>query len=158
MRGSFLSYILDDRGGVTVDWTVLSASAVAMSLATVGVLSGGIESLVSRMDAEMREQQLSDTFIGFTPAHFEPLLEQNLTTASFAEELFETATDMMNQDVINALAQGIEAIENGTLTQDDAAILVALASVARQRNIVDTTVLDYYFGFDGSSGVMYDLF
>jgi hypothetical protein len=32
------------------------------------------------------------------------------------------------------------------------AILMALASVAHQRNIIDDGVMNYYFGFDGSGG------
>lgn len=158
MTGILHSFIHDERGAVTVDWTVLSSAAVAMALATVAMLDEGILSMVSRMDAELREQSLSDNYIGFTPAHFEPVLELGFTTASYAEELFETANDLMNHEIITGLELGIQAIENGTLSQDDAVILVALASVARQRNIIDAQILDYYFSTEAPAGTMYDLF
>jgi hypothetical protein len=152
MSNPFCTFLRDTRGAVTVDWTVLSAAAVAMSLATVGVLNGGIAAMVSRADGELREQQMSDNFIGFTSAHFEPLYEHNITTAEVAEDYFNAANEMMNQDIINALELGITALEEGRLTTDDMAILMALASVAHQRNIIDDGVMNYYFGFDGSSG------
>jgi len=142
----------DERGAVSVDWTVLSAAVLGMSLATAGVLTGGIQGLVSRMDAELRDQQMSDDFVAFTPAHFELLYEQNLTTAEYAEQTFNTANSMMNQEIIDALQDGIDAIDDGNLTQDETIALVALASVARQRNIISDDILDYYFGLDGSAG------
>ncbi|PWK62655.1 hypothetical protein [Roseicyclus mahoneyensis] len=158
MTGILHRFIQDERGAVTVDWTALSSAAVAMALATVAVLNDGISTMVSRMDAELRNQQMSDNYIGFTPTHFEPAFALGFTTASYAEDLFEIANQMMNQDIIDAMAIGIEAIENGTLSQDDAVTLIALASVARQRNIIDAQIFDYYFGTADSTGVMYDLF
>lgn len=152
MSNPFCTFLRDTRGAVTVDWTVLSAAVVAMSLATVGVLNGGIQAMVSRADAELRDQQMSDNYIGFTSAHFEPLYENNITTAQVAEDYFNAANAMMNQDIINALETGITALEEGRLTHDDMAILMALASVAHQRNIIDDGVMNYYFGFDGSGG------
>jgi len=152
MLNAFHNFLNDERGVVAVDYTVLSASVLAMSLATAAVLSGGIKGLVSRMDAELREQQMSDNFIGFTSAHFEPLYEHNLTTAEYAEEMFNAANAMMNQEISDALYYGINELEAGTLTQEEVVALVALASVARQRNIIDAETLDYFFGFDGSDG------
>lgn len=120
-----------------------------MSLATVAVLNGGIQGLISRMDSELREQQLNDNFVEFTSAHFEPLYALNQITAEEAESLYNIANSMMNQEIIDALQYGIEAMENGQLTPADAAALLAVASVAYQRNIVDDQIMDYYFGFDG---------
>lgn len=147
-------FLKDDSGAVTVDWTVLSAATVGMSLATVGVLNGGLQGLVSRVDAELRDQQMSDNFIQFTSAHFEPLYEFGFTTAEEAEVAFDTANLMMNQEIIDALQYGLEKLEAGLLSADQMVTLVALASVARQRNIVDATVLDYYFGTDGGNGLI----
>jgi Flp pilus assembly pilin Flp len=150
----FNRFLHGNSGAVAVDWTVLSASVLAMSLATVAVLNGGIQGLVSRMDAELRAQQMSDNFIQFTSAHFEPLYEYNLTTPEYAEAAFNLANDMMNQEIIDALHAGILAMEAGTLTDEEAVALVALGSVARQRNIIDSEILNYYFGFDGTAGVI----
>lgn len=147
-------FLLDDRGAVTVDWTVLSAAAVAMSLATVAVLNGGLQAIVSRMDGELREQQMSDNFVRFISAHFEPLYATNMVTAAEAEAAYNSANMMMNQEIIDALQVGIEKLEAGLLTDAQIVTLMALASVARQRNIIDATVLDYYFGVDGATGVV----
>lgn len=157
MFKSILTFLRDDHGVVTVDWTVLSAVAVAMSLATAGALTTGINVATSRMDAELRAQQMNDDFIGFTSSHFEPLYENNLTTAAVAEEVFDLANAMMNQELIDALHYGIQALEAGTLTTEQAVALIAIASVARQRNVVDAEILEYYFGFETGDGRINDL-
>lgn len=153
---SLRRFASDDSGAVTVDWTVLSSAAVAMSLATVGVLNGGIQGMISRADAELRDQQMSDNYIGFTSAHFEPIYAANLATAEIAENLFNAANALMNHELLTALQQGIEDLEAGLLTQEDLVGLMALASVAQQRNIIDDGILDYYFGFDGAPGRIND--
>ncbi|MDG3040063.1 hypothetical protein P6F28_02130 [Roseicyclus marinus] len=150
----FRFFVSDDSGAVTVDWTVLSAASVAMSLATVGVLNGGLQSVVSRVDAELREQQMSDNFVQFTSAHFQPLYQHNLATAEQAELAYDAANTMMNQEIIDSLQAGIQKMEAGQLTQDEVITLLGLASVARQRNILDPEMLDYYFGVDGGAGVI----
>lgn len=152
MTHLFSQFLTDDSGTVSVDWAVLSGAVIAMSLATVAVLNGGIASLVSRMDAELRDQQLGDSFVTFTSAHFEALYERNLTTPALAQDVFTSANALMNQEILDGLQSGILALEEGRLTQDDILTLTALASVARQRNIIDDQILDYYFGADGTAG------
>jgi hypothetical protein len=141
----------DETAAVTVDWTSLSAAAVGLSLATAAMLNDTFQMMISRVDGELRDQQVSEGFIEFTSAHFEPLYEQNLIQPSLAETLFATANDLMNQDIIDALQVGIEKLEAGQLTTDEVAALVAIASVAWQRNVVPDNILDYYFGFGGNS-------
>ncbi|MEQ8367251.1 MAG: hypothetical protein RIB61_11135 [Roseicyclus sp.] len=152
MSPAVLSFIRDERGAVTVDWTVLSAAAVSMALATVAVLNDSVAGLASRMDNELRDQQMNDNFVVFTSEHFEGLYEAGLVTAEDAQATFDIADQMMNQQIIDALEYGITAMEEGTLTDADLIALLAVASVADQRNIVDDSILDYYFGFDGSTG------
>lgn len=152
MANHTISFLTDETGTVSVDWTVLSAATVAMSLATVGVLNGGIQGMVSRMDGELREQQMSDNFIEFTSAHFEPLYEGGYISAETAETFFDIANGMLNQELIDALEYGITALEEGQLSTEDLAALVAVASVAYQRNLIDDQIMHYYFGFDGSDG------
>ena len=152
MSAIFSSFLSDESGAVTVDWVVLSAASVAMSIATAGVLTGGLDAMVSRLDAELRDQQMSDSFVRFTSAHFEPFYERGLATPEQALEAFDAINLMMNQEIIDGLQSGILALEEGRLTQDDILTLTALASVARQRNIIDDQILDYYFGADGTAG------
>lgn len=144
------SFLTDEAGVVSVDWTMLSAAAVSLALATAGALSGAFQTMISRVDAELRTQQLSDDFVQFTSAHFEPLYELGLLDPESAGTMFDTANDMMNADIISALQEGITALEDGLLNSDEIAALIAIASVAWQRNIVPDTVLDYYFGFGGN--------
>lgn len=147
-----MRFLKDDNGTVSVDWTVLSSAAIAMSLATVGVLNGGIDGLVSRMDGELRDQQMSDNFIEFTSAHFEDLYAGGFTTPETAQTYFEIANSMLNQEIIDALEYGIQMLEAGELTYDDITALLAVASVASQRNLIDDEILDYYFGFESGGG------
>jgi Flp pilus assembly pilin Flp len=152
MIHSLQTFLTDDRGTVSVDWAVLSAAVVALSLATVTVLNGGVQTMVSRMDAELRTQQLSDSFVTFTSAHFEALYEHDLITPDVAQEVFANANALMNHEIIDGLQDGILALEDGRLTEADIPTLMALASVARQRNIIDDEIIDYYFGGAGTNG------
>lgn len=144
------SFLVDDRGAVTVDWTVLSSAAVGLAIATTAIMTDSIDVLSARMDDELRTRQLSDEWIQFYPSHFEPMLEAGAVSQTQAEAIYDIADELMNNDVISELTLGIEALENGTITSEELVGLVALASVAYQRNLVDDAVLDYYFGFDGA--------
>ena len=145
MRNSFVQFIRCDHGAVTVDWTTLSAAAVGVALATAGALSGTLDAVISRLDGELRDQQMSDSFVTFTSAHFEPLYEANLIDAEMAAVLFDNANQMLNNDVLTALQEGIEAMHAGELSAEELGELMALASVAYQRNLVPDEILAYYF-------------
>ena len=150
MIPAIMTYLQDERGVVSVDWTALSAGAIGLALATAGMLTGAFDIMISRVDGELHEQQMNDGFIQFTSAHFEPLYSENLIEASVAEGMFDTANDLLNHDILNTLQEGLEALEAGLLTTDEVAALTAVASVAWQRNLVPDHILDYYFGFDGN--------
>lgn len=156
MRPALAAFIADDTGAVSVDWTSLSAAAVGLSLATAAMLNDSFQMMISRVDGELREQQMSDGFVGFVPAHFEELFDGNHIEEADAEAAFGTANEMLNQELIDALEAGIEALENGTLTTAEVADLVAIASVAWQRNVVPDEILDYYFGFGGNQNPRID--
>lgn len=144
-------FIHAEAGAVTVDWTVLSAAAVGLAIATTALMSDSIAALSGRMDEELRSRQLSDDFVSFLSAHFEPLLATGDIEELDAEAAFTVADQMMNNEILTALTEGIDAIIAGTIQADDIPALVAVASVAYQRNLVDTAVLNEYFGFDGST-------
>lgn len=150
MYQSFLQFLKCDRGAITVDWTVLSAAAVGVALATAGALGGTLDWVISRLDGELRDQQMSDSFVTFTSAHFEPLYEANLIDAEMAAVLFENANEMLNSEVLAALQAGIEAMNAGELSAEELGELIALASVAYQRNLIPDEILAYYFSVGGS--------
>jgi len=147
----FKRFLIEEHGAISVDYTVLSAAAVGMAIATTAVMTGGIEALTGRIDAELRDRQLNDTFIAFESAHFEPLYMEGLLTEAQATDLWNSANSSMNQDLIDQLADGITKIQDGTITEAELGALFAAASVAYQRNIVDDAVLEHYFGLDGSA-------
>jgi hypothetical protein len=147
---SVTHFMIDDGGAITVDWTVLSAAAVSMAIATTAVLTDTIDILAGRMDDELRSRQLSDDWIQFYASHFGPILESGYMSEAEAEVVYNTANDMMNYEVLSQLEAGIAALEGGTITAEGLVELVAIASVAYQRNISDDGMLDYYFGFGGS--------
>lgn len=147
MHFDLKSFWHNENGAITVDWTALGAAVVGLSLATAAALTGTLDMVISRVDHELRSQQLSDDFVQYTPSHFEQLLSQAAVDTETAQSLFAIANGMMNQDIINALAQGLEKMANGTLSKDDQAMLYAIASVAYQRNIVDDHILKAHFGF-----------
>lgn len=150
MFAVFKRFFADERGAVTVDWTVLSAAAVSMAIASAGVIDDGVDALVGQVDAQLRTQQMSDSFVIHLSGHFEDAIEESLMSADDGEYFFEYANTLMNHEVIDGLQVGLEMMENGQLSEDDLPLLIALGSVAAQRNIVDDATLDYYFGFYGA--------
>lgn len=150
-RSSTLTeFLIDDCGAITVDWTVLASAAVGLAIATTAIMTDTIQILAGRMDDELRSRQLSDDWIQFLATHFEPILETGYLSEAQAEVLYDEANVLMNYDIISQLTSGIEALEEGTITPEELVELVAVASVAYQRNLADDGMLDYYFGFGGS--------
>jgi Flp pilus assembly pilin Flp len=148
---SFPQYLCDENGAISVDYTVLSAAAAGVAIAATTVIVGGIDILSSRIDDELRTRQLNDSYIAFDSSHFEPLYQESWINEAQAQTYFEAANTMMNTEILTLLEQGIVKIQNGSITQEELGELFAIASVAQQRNIVDDAVLNYYFGFDGST-------
>ncbi|MBO6604074.1 MULTISPECIES: hypothetical protein [Paracoccaceae] len=145
MSEYFRQFLRDESGAITVDWVVLSAAAVSMAIAATDVLEGSIGELASDLEAQLRTQQISDSFVQFTSAHFEPFYQQDTLTVAQAEQLFTNANEMTNAAILTALESGISAMNAGTLTDAQMAELVAVASVAYQRNIVDDAVIEQFF-------------
>ncbi len=56
------TFIKDDSGAVTVDWVVLTGATVGLGLATMGVVSGGIENLSTDVSNQMRNQEVGGLF------------------------------------------------------------------------------------------------
>jgi hypothetical protein len=151
MKQRSIQFWHSEDGAVTVDWTTLSAAAVAMALGIAGLLMGAINTVNSRLDGELRAQQLSDGFVQFRSAHFEALYAVGTLEPETAEQLFTTMNALLNQDILDNLQAGIAALEAGTLPANEIGVLVAIASVAAQRNLIPDYYLNYYFGFDGST-------
>jgi len=150
MSAAFLRFLADERGAVTVDWTVLSAAAVSMAIASAGVIDDGIDALVGEVDAQLRSQQMSDNFVIHLSGHYEDAIEEQLMTTEDGVYFFEYANTLMNHEIIDGLRWGSSFWKAASLSEEDLPLLIALGSVASQRNIVDDATLDYYFGFDGS--------
>lgn len=113
-------------------------------------MTDSIDVLSSRMDDELRSRQLSDEWVQFYASHFGPILSTGFITEAQAEAVYDVADELMNYNLVSELTDGITAMEDGTITAEDLVGLVALASVAYQRNLLDDATLDYYFGFLGS--------
>ena len=107
--------------------------------------------MISRVDNELRTQQMSDDFVQFTSAHFEPLYAFGNVDAETAESLFTIANNMMNQEILDGLAWGLEQMQSGAISSNDMVALYAVASVAYQRNLVPDQILEGYFGFAPSA-------
>jgi Flp pilus assembly pilin Flp len=84
----FNRFLSEEHGAISVDYTVLSAAAVSMAIATTAIVTGGIDNLTQRIDTELRERQLNDTFIDFESAHFEPLYMAGLLSEEAAGDLW----------------------------------------------------------------------
>lgn len=141
------SFWMSETGAVTVDWTVLASGAVGLALATAAMLTDTLDMVFSRADHELRQQQFSDDFVRYTPAHFEHLFAHGVVDAETAASQFAAANAMMNHEIVDALEWGVTQMQAGTLSATDLAMLYAMASVAYQRNIVPDHLLRQYFPF-----------
>ena len=55
-------FLADDSGAVTVDWVVLTAGLVGLGLATMAVVSGGVEDLSGDVGTQLASQEISASF------------------------------------------------------------------------------------------------
>lgn len=55
-------FFASENGAVTVDWTVLTASVVGLGLATIGVVSDGVENLSRDVDGSLRGSSIISSF------------------------------------------------------------------------------------------------
>jgi Flp pilus assembly pilin Flp len=56
------SFISDESGAVTVDWTVMTAAIAGLGIATYGVVSGGISNLSSDVAVQLGSQSIRTAF------------------------------------------------------------------------------------------------
>ncbi|MBF9031451.1 hypothetical protein HKCCE3408_13695 [Rhodobacterales bacterium HKCCE3408] len=56
----FAKFLLSETGAVTTDWVLLTAGLVALGLAVMAVISGGVEDLSGEMQVELAAQNPSD--------------------------------------------------------------------------------------------------
>lgn len=56
------TFVNDESGAITVDWTVLTAGLVGMGIASYGVVSGGLSDVSGDVRTQMRMQRLSTSF------------------------------------------------------------------------------------------------
>ena len=148
-------FILDETGAITVDYVVLSAAAVGMAIATTDVLRVGIGDMTSNLEEQLRTRNLSDDFVSFDASHFGPSIQSGFMNETDANELFNLANQMTNASIMSLLEEGFTALSNGVELSDmDYAELSAVASVARQRNIADSQMLDAFFAGEGGGPVM----
>lgn len=57
-------FLSDDSGAVTVDWVVLTAGLVGLGLATMAVVSAGVEDVSGDVRGQMESQVISTSFGG----------------------------------------------------------------------------------------------
>jgi hypothetical protein len=143
-------FLRSESGAITVDWTVLSAACVSLCLGTAGVMTDIFDMLSGQVDGEMRDRQMGTEWVEFAASHFENALQTGYISEEQAEGIYDLAEGMSSSAVRAHLAEGITALENGTITTDELMELIAVASVADQLNLADQAMLDHYFGFDGS--------
>ena len=129
-------FLRSESGAVSVDWVVLTAAVAGMALAATAVIEEGIADLASDLEAQLRTQQVSDAFVVFTSSHFNALYDAGMIDEAGAESLFSIANAMTNAAILSGIEDGILAYNDGNLSDEDISLLVAMASVGVQRNII----------------------
>ena len=136
MYAHFRQFIHNEAGAITVDWTVLSAAALGLAIATSGVLNDSIALVSGRMDNELRTRQMSDEWINFLPVHFEDLLQLGLPE-NVASEVFSTADEMMNHNIMTALS-GITMLTTPTFIIENIPSTIPFAPLNWSRSAATT--------------------
>lgn len=62
LKNSTAQFIAEDSGAVTVDWVVLTAGIVGLALATMAVVSAGVEDLSGDMRTQLEAQEITASF------------------------------------------------------------------------------------------------
>lgn len=138
---SFRQFLNNESGAITVDWVVLTAAVTGMALAATAVVEGGIADLASDLEAQLRTQQVSDAFVQFRSSDFNALYDLGMVTEANAEIYFGIANEMTNAEILTALESGLLQYNDGLLSDAQIAELVAVASVAIQRNIISAETI-----------------
>lgn len=90
-------FITEETGAVTVDWVVLTAALVGLGLATMSVVSGGVENVsgdTARQLALLDVQQSPFTSLqGFTIDGFTHAIDDGLTESTYADYSGDSYTD-----------------------------------------------------------------
>ena len=97
-----------------------SASSIAANVAAVGYVA------------------VWKAFVQFYSAHFNALYDAGIVTENDAEALFAIANGMTNAAILSGLEDGIMAYNDNQLSDEEIAMLVAMASVGVQRNIISS--------------------
>lgn len=61
-----MTYLTNETGAVTVDWVVLTAALVGLGLATMGVVSSGVEDVSGDVEGQLSSTVIATTFEGLT--------------------------------------------------------------------------------------------
>ncbi|MBF9045034.1 hypothetical protein HKCCE4037_16950 [Rhodobacterales bacterium HKCCE4037] len=144
-------FLANEHGAITVDWMVITTAAISLSLGTSALLRDHSAFVARNMDNELRDGDISDGWPAYTYDHFAPLITAGYLTTEEASALHDQSFDQMNFQINSALHSGIEAMEAGNLTAEELSELISVASIAWHRDLADEAMLDYYFGFDGST-------
>jgi Flp pilus assembly pilin Flp len=107
------TFIQDESGAITVDWVVLAAGLVAVSIATMAVVSSGVEAGATDVDEALSTQIIQTSFAtGETPlAPYAPFSQQ---TFGFGFDEYSSQTDqaMLDQLHANNMNAAVDWISN----------------------------------------------
>ncbi|MGI9391181.1 MAG: hypothetical protein ACR2O1_14080 [Boseongicola sp.] len=61
-RTTFGPFIQDEAGNVTIDWVLVTAGAVSMSIAVMISISNGTQEFSEKMDTELTNRNVTTTY------------------------------------------------------------------------------------------------
>jgi hypothetical protein len=59
---AIISFVADERGAIAINWVVLTSSALAMALAAVFLMGGGVETSAQRTGDTVAAYSIDDDF------------------------------------------------------------------------------------------------
>jgi hypothetical protein len=110
------SFIFEESGAVTVDWVVLTAGIVGLSIATAAVVSGGVENLSGDVDTRLTDMEAGQGFLdglggAINWADYSPISPQHGAAwgnngldaegRTWAENTYDGWSQMSDADLLN---------------------------------------------------------
>ena len=114
------TFIADETGAVTVDWVVLTAAIVGLGLATMSVVSGGVENLSNDTARQLALMEVGQNPFGllqdFNLGGFTHAIDDGLAENTYASFLGDNYTDA---DVESAMSTYHDRLAGGSAAYSD---------------------------------------
>ena len=127
-----IGFIKDESGAVTVDWVVMTSGVVGLGLATMTVVSGGVQSTSNSVSGTMTGYEISSSFdglasisdwlSGYTPVNgalHGPSWGPDAQGRNWVENTYDNWSALSDQQIMDMYTADYANAINGDATRAD---------------------------------------